>query len=308
MSGGNVSRRTFLAALATTAVGASLRVDARGVRNKDDIGLALGGGGARGLAHVLMLEVFDELGVKPRRIAGTSIGAILGALYASGLSARDIRDLFTEWMSTESSEWSREMVSISIFKWIDLIDPGIGKGGLINSDKFLGFLHRAIKQSTFEALKIPLQVVATDFWRGQQVVFSRGDVLSAVKASMALPGIFDPVNIGDRIFIDGGVVNPLPYDLLLAESGTTVAIDVSGSNTDKAGEAPSFFETIFRTFHVMGQQILGDKMQERRPDIYVKPDIVDIRALDFLKADEIYRQAMPAKDAFKKKLARRLSL
>jgi len=303
-----MSRRTFLATLTTTGIATSLRVDARGTHDKGDIGLALGGGGARGLAHVLMLEVFDELGVKPRRITGTSIGAILGALYASGLSARDIRELVTEWMNTESGAWSREMVSISIFKWIDLIDPGVGKGGLINTEKFVGFLHRAIKQSTFEELKIPLQVVATDFWRGEQTVFKRGDVLSAVKASMALPGIFDPVNIGNRIFIDGGVVNPLPYDLLLTESGTTVAIDVSGSNTDKAGETPSFLETIFRTFHVMGQQIVADKMQERRPDIYVKPDIVDIRALDFLKADEIYRQAMPAKDALKKKLAQRLSL
>jgi NTE family protein len=251
--------------------------------------------------------VFDDLGVKPRRIAGTSIGAIMGALYASGLSAKEIRELIAAWMSTESKKWSRAMVSMNIFKWIDLIDPGLGKGGLISSDKFLGFLHQAIKQPTFQKLNIPLKIVATDFWKGEQVVFERGELLPAVKASMALPGIFDPVSIGGRIFIDGGTVNPLPYDLLLRESGTTVAIDASGSVTDQAGEVPSFFDTIFHTFHVMGQAILQDKLQLRRPDIYIKPDILDIKALDFLKSETIYRQAAPAKEQLKRGLDKLLT-
>jgi NTE family protein len=308
MNGDNISRRTFLTTMAVATVAASVQSEARQVRDKSDIGLALGGGGARGLAHVLMFEVFDDLGVKPRRIAGTSIGAIMGALYASGLSAKEIRELIAAWMSTESKKWSRAMVSMNIFKWIDLIDPGLGKGGLISSDKFLGFLHQAIKQTTFQKLNIPLKIVATDFWKGEQVVFERGELLPAVKASMALPGIFDPVSIGGRIFIDGGTVNPLPYDLLLRESGTTVAIDVSGSITDRRDELPSFFDTTLRTFHVMGQAILEDKLQLRRPDIYIKPDIVDIKALDFLQSETIYRQATPAKEALKRKLGEILSL
>ena len=303
MSGDDISRRTFLTTMAAAAVAASLKAEARAAHDKSDIGLALGGGGARGLAHVLMFEVFDELGVKPRRIAGTSIGAIMGTLYASGLSAKDIRELITAWLSTESTKWSRAMVSMNILKWIDLIDPDLGKGGLISSDKFLGFLHQAIKQSSFAELKIPIKIVATDFWKGEQAVFERGELLPAVKASMALPGIFDPVRIDDRIYIDGGAVNPLPYDLLLRESGTTVAIDVSGTVTDRAGVAPAFFETIFQTFHVMGQSILADKLRLQRPDIYIKPDIVDIKALDFLKAKDIYSQAAPAKEQLKRKLA-----
>lgn len=302
MNDDKISRRTFLASMAAAAVAASARSEARVVRDKSDIGLALGGGGARGLAHVLMFEVFDELGVRPRRIAGTSIGAIMGALYASGLSAKEIRELITVWMNTESTKWSHALVSMSIFKWIDLIDPGLGKGGLINTEKFLGFLHQAIKQTAFAELKIPLKVVATDFWEGAQVILDKGELLPAVKASMALPGIFDPVAIGGRIFIDGGAVNPLPYDLLLRESGTTVAIDVSGSVTDRADKAPAFFDTIFQTFHVMGQSILADKLQLQRPNIYIKPDILDIKALDFLKANDIYRQATPAKNELKKRL------
>lgn len=303
MSGDNISRRTFLATVAAAAVAASAQSGAREVRDKSGIGLALGGGGARGLAHVLMFEVFDELGVKPRSIAGTSIGAIMGALYASGLSAKDIRELITAWLSTESKKWSRAVVSMNILKWIDLIDPSLGRGGLISSDKFLGFLHQAIKQSSFQELKIPLKIVATDFWKGEQAVFESGELLPAVKASMALPGIFDPVTVGDRIFIDGGAVNPLPYDLLMRESGTIVAIDVSGTVTDRADAPPAFFETIFQTFHVMGQSILADKLRLQRPDIYIKPDIVDVKALDFLKAKDIYSQAAPAKERLKRKLA-----
>ena len=110
-----------------------------------------------------MFEVFDELGVQPRRIAGTSIGAIMAALYASGHSAKEIRELIIVGMNTESKSRSRAMVSMNIFKWIDLIDPGLGKGGLIGTEKFLGFLRQSIKQSTFQELNIPIKIVATNF-------------------------------------------------------------------------------------------------------------------------------------------------
>jgi NTE family protein len=306
MSGDKISRRSFLTTMAGAAVAASFKSEAARIRARSDIGLALGGGGARGLAHMLMFEAFDELGVKPGRIAGTSSGAIMGALYSSGHSAKDIRELISAWMSSESGNWSRAMVSMNIFKWIDLIDPGLGKDGLVNTDKFLGFLHQAIKQPTFAQLKIPLKIVATDYWSGAQVVFDRGELLPAVKASMALPGIFDAVDIGGRIYIDGGAVNPLPYDLLLRESGTTVAIDVSGSVTERKGATPAFFDTIFQTFHVMGQAIIANKLRMRRPDIYIKPAIHDIKALDFLKAEDIYVQAAPAKEELKRRLARLL--
>ena len=302
MSSENITRRTFLTSMALTIMATSIEGVGQDVHNKTDIGLALGGGGARGLAHVLIFEVFDELGIKPARMAGTSIGAIMGALYASGHSAKDIRELIDAWIRTEHVKWTRAIVSMSVFKWIDLIDPGIGKGGLINTEKFLGFLHQAIKYSTFEDLSIPLYIVATDYWKGEQVVFEKGELLPAVKASMALPGVFEPVGIDGRIFIDGGAVNPLPYDLLQNQCGITVAIDVSGNISDKVSGIPSFFDTIFHTFHIMGQAILDDKLKLRRPDIYIKPDITEIKVLDFLKTNDIYRQAGPAKERLKRRL------
>lgn len=302
--GARISRRSFLASLAATATAVSFAGAAHGARNKEDIGLALGGGGARGLAHVLIFEAFDELGIKPKAIAGTSIGAIMGALYASGLSARDVRQLIADWTRSEGNKWSQAMVSLNIFKWIDLVDPALGKGGLVNMEKFLGFLHQAVGQIQFDALKIPLRVVATDFWKGEQRVFSQGEVLPAVKASMALPGIFEPVTIGGRVYVDGGTVNPLPYDLLHGQVGTTVAVDVSGTYSDRPGVVPSFFDSVLRSFHIMEQSILDNNLRIRRPDIYLKPDIRDIKSLEFLRSEEIYRQAAPTKETLKLKLAR----
>lgn len=306
MSAAGVSRRRFLASLAAATAAASFGPPAHAARNRREIGLALGGGGARGLAHVLAFEAFDELGVRPKAIAGTSIGAIMGALYASGMTARDIRQLITEWTKSEGGKWSHAMVSLNLFKWIDLVDPALGKGGLVNTEKFLGFLHQSIGQARFDTLTIPLQVVATDFWKGEQQVFGSGEVLPAVKASMALPGIFEPVTIGDRVYVDGGTVNPLPYDLLAGKVGTTVAVDVSGSSSDHPGVVPSFFDSILRSFHIMEQSMLDYSLKVRRPDIHLKPDIRDVKALDFLMADEIYRQAAPAKEELKRKLDRLL--
>lgn len=307
MNGPDLSRRRFLATLAATTAAASLGPAAQAAHHKSEIGLALGSGGARGLAHVLVFEAFDELGIKPKAITGTSIGAIMGALYATDMPARDIRRLITDWTRSEGSKWSQAMVSLNIFKWIDLIDPALGKGGLVNTEKFLGFLHQSIGQAKFDTLKIPLQVVATDFWKGEAQVFSSGGVLPAVKASMALPGIFEPVTIGERVYVDGGTVNPLPYDLLIGKVGTTVAIDVSGSNSDHPGMVPSFFDSILRSFHIMEQSMLADSLKLRRPDIYLKPDIRDVKALEFLKMEEVYQQAAPAKEDLKRKLDRLLS-
>lgn len=266
------------------------------------LGLALGGGGARGLAHILMLEVFDELGIRPYRVAGTSIGAILGALYCAGHTAREIRELVAELLRAEKKKFAHALIEINIAKWIDFIDPKLGKGGLINADHFMGFLHKAIRQATFEELRIPLQVVSTDYWSGEQVVFESGELLSAIRASMALPGVFAPVEIDERLFVDGGVVNPLPYDLLLDSCSATIAIDVTGTMLARTHVKPSFFDSIFRTIRIMGHTILEEKFKLHCPDIYIKPHITNIRTLDFEKYEDIYRQAAPAKAEFRSKM------
>jgi NTE family protein len=266
------------------------------------IGIALGAGGAKGLAHIPMLETLDELGIKPHCIAGSSFGAVIGALYASGLSGRKIREFISGLIISENERWPEALLRKDVLKWIDFIDPEIGKGGLIGSDSFIHYLYKALNSTRLEELSIPLKIVAADLWKREQIVLDSGDLPSAIKASMALPGLFSPVLLNGRLLVDGGTINPVPYDLLLDECDVVVAIDVMGRSSYSAITTPSFFETIFNSIHVLQQGIVNEKLQRHRPHIYIKPDIVDVRVLDFFEAETIYRQAEPAREQLRREL------
>jgi len=269
-----------------------------------EIGLALGAGGANGLAHTLMLEVFDELGLKPAVMAGSSIGAVFGALYASGLSAREIRAIVDELVVREHDTWKDVFLNKNIFQWMEFLDPELGRGGFISGDAFLAFLYEHIKVRSFEDLTIPLAVVATDFWEREEVIFKSGDLLSAIQGSMALPGLFTPVRRNGRTLIDGGAVNPVPYDVLSDSCDVIVAVDVAGHRSPK--KDLSFLDAFFNTFQIMQHSIVAGKMALRPPDIMIRPEIADIRTLEFHKVDAIYQQARPARDRLKRELEQRL--
>lgn len=198
------------------------------------IGLALGGGGARGLAHIPLLHVFDELGIRPYRIAGTSIGAVIGALYASGISGAEIREGVSRMVMAKGESFRDVFHRKDAFKWIQFLDLEFGHGGLLKGDKFIAFLYEAMSVSCFEDLQIPLQVVTTDFHSSEQVVISSGELLDAVKASMALPGLFTPVRWEGRVLIDGGSVNPVPFDLF-HDCDVVVAVNVMGEKITQPG-------------------------------------------------------------------------
>jgi len=270
------------------------------------IGIALGGGGAKGLAHILMLEVIDELGIKPHRIAGTSIGAIAGMLYASGMSGKNIRENIEQMSLMEEDSFTDAFTKKDVFKWLQFIDIGWKDGGLLKADSFLDHLMQEVKISTFEELTIPLMVVAADFWNREQIVFETGDLRTAVHASMAIPGIFNPVVIDRQVLVDGGVVNPVPYDLVLNDCDITIAIDVMGNRTESEDLIPSFSESIFNTFQIMQKSILRQKIAAHPPDIYIAPDIVDIQMLEFYKAEEVFRQAQSARDQLRTELEKLL--
>jgi NTE family protein len=264
--------------------------------------VALGAGGANGLAHILMLEVMDELGVKPQRIAGSSIGAIIGALYAGGLSGRQIRNLVENFIVSPEETLVDEILDKDALRWIDFIEIELGKGGLLSSQDFISFLYDTLQKDTFKQLDIPLQVVAADLWNRKQVVLSSGPLLPAVKASMALPGVFQPVTIDNRVLIDGGTVNPVPYDLFTDECEIVVGIDVSGKRTRPKQLTPGYFETVFNTAKVMQQAVMNEKLKQKRPEIYIDTNIVDIRALEFYRAEEVFKQAQPARQSLKQQL------
>lgn len=267
------------------------------------IGLALGGGGAKGLAHILMLEAFDELGVRPAAIAGASIGAVIAALYASGLAAHDIHDMVDAVVPQIRRRTTPKLFRRDLGNMFRLFDPGFGARSLLRGEKFLTFLYDAMRVSTFEELKIPLTIVAADFWKREEVVFDSGELLLPLRASMALPWILKPVAYNGRVLVDGGAVNPVPYDLLPDDCDVTVAIDVLGTRARRAGKLPSFFDGIFNTFQIMEKTIVEEKLKHRPCDIYIRPEIVDIRVLEFFRRDEIYRQATPAKNKLKRALA-----
>jgi len=271
------------------------------------VGLALGGGGAKGLAHILMLEAFDELGIRPAAIAGSSIGAAIAALYASGLKAHDIRDGIDALTPPLRGRLTRRFFRKDVTGIIGRMDPGTGPRGLLRGEKFLAYLYKSLHAKNFEDLEIPLTIVAADFWKREQVVFDSGELLTPLKASMALPWIFRPVVHEQRVLIDGGTVNPVPYDLLPANCDVTVAIDVLGTRARRAGTRPTLLDGIFNTFQIMEKSIVEEKLKRKPCDIYIRPEIVDVRVLEFFRRDQIYRQATPAKEELKRRLAKALA-
>jgi NTE family protein len=265
------------------------------------IGLVLGGGGARGFAHVPVLEALDEMGLAPTAIAGTSIGAIYGAARAGGLTGAEIRartlDIFGNRTAALSKLWSMRPKKLG-----DLLTGGFGIGQ-INSEKILeAFVGDALPE-TFEACAIPLAVVATDFYGGEEVIFSRGSLRPAVAASIALPTLFKPVVIDGRVLVDGGIMNPIPVDALPTEVDVVVAVDVVSFPEPREGRSlPSAMEAIFGSTQLLMQQIATARFERRRPDVLLRPPVNNVRVLDFLDAGKILEETAGVKEELKRKL------
>jgi len=301
------SARTLLFSIRIVLI-AGLLVWACGATADDDaecrsprIGLALGSGGAGGLAHIAMLKVFEDLDLRPRRITGTSIGAIIGGLYAAGLSADEISDIFREfggsaldpfsgWLDDEGAPGLREMIEVDL-----------DAGSLIDAGGFIEFIAKKFNARDFAELRIPMTMVATDYWSGQQHVMREGDLLTAMRASMAVPGLFAPVRVGDKLLIDGGVSNPLPIDLL-DDVDVIVAIDVTGTRREARDGEPDISDLLFKTFEIMQQSIVREKTKESPPDIHIKPELANIRLLHFDRVDQVLEQAAPAAEELRAKL------
>ena len=266
------------------------------------IGLALGGGGVRGLAHISVLEVLDDLDYKPSVIAGTSMGAIIGALYASGMSGKDIKKLVRRHLISKDDKW-RDVIDkrADIMKWVSAFSPAHARGGIIKADKFYNHLFSEIGKTTFEELEIPLIVIATDYWTAEEVVFKTGELLPAIKASAAIPVVFAPVSIGERILVDGGVVNVVPYEYVMELCDVTIAVDVSGTPPHKH-EVPTLIESALGTVRIMQTASLAAKMKCQQPDIFVHPGIHDIKLLDFNKVDDVFKQSEPAMEELRTKI------
>lgn len=269
------------------------------------IGIALGAGGARGLVHIHILQALDELGITPICMSGTSIGAIMSAGYASGLSAKEIEDYtrnrFADRWKLLADLWKLRPDSVKNF-----MNDGGPRLGEINIERVLDLFLPPNVCDDFDDLKIPLQIVATDYYGHCDKVFSQGLLRPAIAASAAIPAVFLPVNINGTVLIDGGMTNPTPFDLLKGKADIIVAIDVAGGPDDESGKnsskKPSKIDVMYASPQLMQLTITNEKAKTNQLDLLVRPEMGKIRALDFIKTKQILDSTKSLKDTFKRDL------
>jgi NTE family protein len=187
-------------------------------------------------------------------------------------------------------------------QWALLLDPSFDRSGLFKGEKIIRFLSDFVKCTTFEELHIPLVVTAADYGDASEVVLKSGDLLSAVRASIAIPGVFTPVERDGKLLIDGGVVNPLPYNLLQDECDLVIAVDIGGTRCADEKHRPTFFDSVIGGFEIMEASLIRTRLQSNPPDIYLKPDIRHVGLLEFHKADQIFQQSAAIKDLLRMEL------
>ncbi|WP_127143564.1 patatin-like phospholipase family protein [Pelagibacterium montanilacus] len=268
------------------------------------IGVALGGGAARGLSHIPYIEAMDEMGLYPAAIAGTSIGALIGAGWARGMTGKELREHATTVLG------SFQLIAGTVLSAHRPSLIGMVQNGLsfqVDAESITGAFLPDGFPDAFSALRIPFSTVATDFYTWEQVVFREGSLRLAIAASMAIPAAFKPVRIEGATYIDGGVVNPVPLDLVAATSDILIGIDVNGTAmTPQDDQIPGMVDTGFVATQIMIDTIVRNMMERYPPDIYVQPSINAFGLLEFWRVKELLDAAEPDKDRFKRALEAKL--
>lgn len=237
------------------------------------VGLALSGGGARGLAHIGVLKVLEREGIPVDLLAGTSMGGVVAAAYAAGLKP--------EFMEEEALRMTNPR------RLLSLADPTLPRRGLFEGQRVVDYLSHHLGERTFDNLRCPLSLVAVNLDSSEAVVLNEGRVLEAVRATIALPGLFKPVERDDRLLVDGGLLDNLPADVA-REMGAdiVIAVDVIGGNSTfsamlktlrerryiPSGVA-STFEVMLRSLDVMMKEINERRLAEAAPEIIIRPSV-----------------------------------
>jgi NTE family protein len=271
------------------------------------IALALGGGSARGLAHLVILEALDELGLKPAAIAGTSMGSICGALYATGLPAAEMRAGFASELASRTAfmrRYAGRLASGFFSLW------SVRRPSVIDNITLFEMLLPDVLHCDFAALRIPFAAVAADYYAIEQVVLDRGPLIPALAASCALPAWARPVLLDGRVLIDGGYVNPLPFDVVMDKADVTIAVDVTGDTRRGDGAKvpvlPRPIEAMTGAAQLLFHSVTREKLKARAPDILIRPAVGAFGAFDYFKIGDILGAAEASKEELKRKLAQRL--
>lgn len=267
--------------------------------DKKGFSIALGGGAARGIAHIPVLEALDELGVTPTMIAGTSMGSIIGACYASGISGQDIRAFAVDLLSSRMTTL-RRLFPGNPLSWTSIF-ANDNSAALAPEALMSAVLPESVPV-TFEELNIPMRIVTVDFYAEDQFVIDAGPLHKAIGASSSLPVFLSPVEWDDRVLIDGGFVNPTPFDILDDQPGYIVAVDVTGNGNRATGEPPGALDTWIGSSQIALHSLVNERLKRIQPDLLVRPEVSDIASMDFHRVEEILAIAEPAKEQVKRDL------
>ena len=242
------------------------------------LGLALGGGGARGFAHVGVLQVLEESGIKTDLVVGTSAGSLVGALHASGKTGAQLQRIAETMEESTITDWALPFLN----------------RGVLRGEALARYVTAQTQGRKIEELPIRLGIVATDLNLGEGVLFQRGDTATAVRASSAVPSVFLPVRINNRDYVDGGLVAPVPVRYA-REMGAEVVLAVDISTTPEGSQAESMLQILLQTFNIMGKSIKTLELKEAQ--VVVRPNLTGVSSADFnarLRAIEAGRAAMLA--------------
>lgn len=250
--------------------------------------LALSGGGASALGHIPVIEALDDAGARPCAVAGTSMGAIIGACVAAGMTGADIRAHTLSLLSDMTGLGTR---MIRGAKWSDL-----GIGLFLDPDHILRYVLPDALPERIEDLRLPFAAVATDFYRQSEVRFTEGPLAPALAASMAIPGLFRPVKVGDRVYVDGGVCNNLPIEAL-PEDCPVIAVDAVTNPPDEDGtDIPGPLAATLGAMRIMMRALLQRQLDDRAPFAILRPDSYRFWPLEFNRAAEIIEAAEPIRE------------
>ena len=222
--------------------------------------LALGGGAARGFAHIGVIKALEAQGIVPDMVVGTSAGSVVGALYASGMSGFELQDLALTMQENMLADWT-------------LPNRGVLKGEALQD-----FINLKVKNLTIQKMPKPLGVVATDLQSGEKVLFRRGDTGMAVRASSAVPGMFQPVEIGGRDYVDGGLTSPVPAQVARS-MGADFVIAVDISNVSRRDRLSGTLDVLLQTFAIMGHAISSHELEDA--DVVIRPKTGAVSSTDF---------------------------
>lgn len=242
------------------------------------IGLALGGGAARGFAHVGVIQVLEENGLKPQLVAGTSAGSLVAALYASGRSGPQLQQIALEMDEAAFADWTLPLFN----------------RGLLRGEALARYVNAQVGGRLIEAMPLPLGIAATDLASGQGVLFQRGDTGTAVRASSAVPALFLPVKIGAQEYVDGGLVSPVPVRYA-KQMGAELVIAVDISSAPEGNPSGDTMDVLLQTFAIMAKSI--NRWELREADVVVRPALAGVRSADFAakrRAIDAGRAAMQA--------------